>query len=57
MGMVGLVFCRDGGGGCYACGSKIRGLVVCREIPEISRVHDDILMTSDYTAFQVRSSG
>ena len=25
---------RDRGGGCYACGTKSRGLVACREMPE-----------------------
>ena len=25
---------RDGGGGWYACGTKPRGLVACRKMPE-----------------------
>ena len=55
MAMVGLVGLR-GGGGWYACGTKSRGLVACREMPEHFRVRGDTLMTPDDTDVQVRRS-
>ena len=57
LGYGGLGGVIDGGGGWYACGTKPGGLVACREMPGISRVWGDTLMTSDHTAVQVHSSG
>ena len=47
----------DGGGGWFACRTKTKGLLECRQmIPRFPTCEVKTLMTPDHTAVQIRSS-